>query len=318
MGKILPHLQHTTLNDGEHWQARQISSLPGRKVQNMAYFEDQIYELSERSRLLTGEHLLHKFKANPEIHYRKIDFLLKPGSWRSQTVTAAVEENLSGILVTGHGDRHLRFFEREVIRKSFPEIVVVWATNLRREDSFFHCLPLGLTNPVEDDGPLHKLFGDQSLIARALEEESFTEPAIYSNYASKTSPKHRRPLDRFLELSSYALFGAYDTSYVGRLTYLRQMRKHGFVVCPRGNGLDTHRFFEALCLGVIPILKSSEVPRWTRHLSTRSFVTVSSWSDLGKLNFADLMTSHQLPIPKELSESFWAEKILSSRLGTGE
>lgn len=281
-------------------------------------FDEQIHELSNKSLLLTGEHLLEEFEDNPRVHYRKIDFLVESGTWRKTNVGAAVEEDLIGILVAGHGARHLKDREKRKIRKSLPRVDAVWATNIQREDSLFHCLPIGLTNSMEDDGPLHKIFGDQSLIAKALSQQAFANPAIYSNFKSGTSPKHRRPLNKFLKSSSNTYLGTYDPSSEGRLTYLRQMRKHGFVVCPRGRGLDTHRFFEALCLGAIPILKSSEVPKWTKHLSTRSFVTVNSWLDLGNLDFEDILSNYQPPIPKQLSAPFWVEKILSSRIRSSQ
>lgn len=40
--------------------------------------------------------------------------------------------------------------------------------------------------------------------------------------------------------------------------------KHMFVLCPRGNGLDTHRFWEALCRGSIPIVKKSQ---WSQYFA---------------------------------------------------
>ena len=36
------------------------------------------------------------------------------------------------------------------------------------------------------------------------------------------------------------------------------MRKTLFVPCPRGNGLDTHRIWEALYLGAIPVVLNSD------------------------------------------------------------
>lgn len=39
----------------------------------------------------------------------------------------------------------------------------------------------------------------------------------------------------------------------------RNMVEHAFVISPHGNGLDCHRTWEALCLGCIPIVKSSGI-----------------------------------------------------------
>lgn len=39
--------------------------------------------------------------------------------------------------------------------------------------------------------------------------------------------------------------------------YMREISKHKFVVCPRGNGLDTHRVCEVLLMGSVPVLQHS-------------------------------------------------------------
>jgi hypothetical protein len=36
--------------------------------------------------------------------------------------------------------------------------------------------------------------------------------------------------------------------------YAKIVEKHRFVVCPRGNGIDTHRFWETLYRGSVPIV----------------------------------------------------------------
>ena len=38
-------------------------------------------------------------------------------------------------------------------------------------------------------------------------------------------------------------------------TYINEVRSHKFVLCPRGNGIDTYRLWESLYLGAIPIVK---------------------------------------------------------------
>jgi len=52
--------------------------------------------------------------------------------------------------------------------------------------------------------------------------------------------------------------------HAGRLSvrkYLHKMGEHRFILSPRGNGLDAHRTWEALLLGVIPIVRSSALNR---------------------------------------------------------
>ena len=39
--------------------------------------------------------------------------------------------------------------------------------------------------------------------------------------------------------------------------YMEEINKYKFVLCPRGNGIDTHRFCEILLMGSVPIVESS-------------------------------------------------------------
>jgi hypothetical protein len=38
---------------------------------------------------------------------------------------------------------------------------------------------------------------------------------------------------------------------------MNQMGNSKYVLCPRGNGLDTHRYYEAILMGSIPIVENS-------------------------------------------------------------
>ena len=54
-------------------------------------------------------------------------------------------------------------------------------------------------------------------------------------------------------------------------------RGYTYIACPRGNGTDTHRFWEALYRGSIPIVKNSA---WSASLRKHGFpfIEVESWS----------------------------------------
>ncbi|EKX43421.1 hypothetical protein GUITHDRAFT_110544 [Guillardia theta CCMP2712] len=48
--------------------------------------------------------------------------------------------------------------------------------------------------------------------------------------------------------------------------YLRDLARHRFVLCPAGNGLDTHRTWESLLMGSVPIVASSPMDSLFRFL----------------------------------------------------
>jgi hypothetical protein len=61
-----------------------------------------------------------------------------------------------------------------------------------------------------------------------------------------------------------------------REDYFVELKRHKYAVCPRGNGLDTHRLWECLYLDVIPImLKSDSV-----NIGNLPIIYLDKWSDL--------------------------------------
>ena len=51
----------------------------------------------------------------------------------------------------------------------------------------------------------------------------------------------------------------YEEKPVSRLITWNKQKDFAFVICPHGGGLDCHRNWEALCLGCIPIVKTSKI-----------------------------------------------------------
>ena len=60
-----------------------------------------------------------------------------------------------------------------------------------------------------------------------------------------------------------------------RSKFWKNMNDYTFVICPFGNGLDTHRAWEVLCLGRIPIIEKSGLNKVYENLPV---VEVSDWN----------------------------------------
>jgi hypothetical protein len=61
-------------------------------------------------------------------------------------------------------------------------------------------------------------------------------------------------------------FGSNGQNYEN---YIDNIYNHKFVICPEGNGIDTHRFWESLYLGVIPVIinnKTTKCSNFIRYL----------------------------------------------------
>jgi len=69
----------------------------------------------------------------------------------------------------------------------------------------------------------------------------------------------------------------YEPTQVERKTTWENQVKYAFVISPHGNGLDCHRTWEALCLGCIPIVKTSPLDFLYEGLPV---LIVNRWSDI--------------------------------------
>ena len=78
--------------------------------------------------------------------------------------------------------------------------------------------------------------------------------------------------------------GVTQTGAVPYDQYIAGMAEHQFCVCPRGNGIDTHRFWEAQYVDCIPILLKQD---WTQAYSNLPVLLLDTWSNLKSINLAE-------------------------------
>jgi hypothetical protein len=106
-------------------------------------------------------------------------------------------------------------------------------------------LPIGIANSMWPHGDL-----GAARAARASGRSLSKPKAIYVNISPGTWPHRQRVLDR-IELTQCWPIAKATMPYP---QYLAELAQHRFCFCVRGNGLDTHRFWESLYLGVIPVV----------------------------------------------------------------
>lgn len=111
--------------------------------------------------------------------------------------------------------------------------------------------PWGLkANPILQEQELLNL----KALSVSIEQR---EVKAYANFQFLMSTRYGK-IDRvecFNKVPKDLVF--YEPTRAIRSVCWTNMTKYAFVLSPQGNGLDCHRTWEALCLGCIPILKSS-------------------------------------------------------------
>lgn len=112
-------------------------------------------------------------------------------------------------------------------------------------------------------------------------------------------------------LKSHPLATTY-TDWRESLNYLSTLNQFAFVASPAGNGEDCHRTWEAMYLGVIPILKRNHMSESFAALNL-PVLLIDDWFDLQYLDEAKL-TSHYKTLERRFSSvalwsDHWVQKI---------
>lgn len=187
-----------------------------------------------------------------------------------------------------------------------PSTLVKWfAQNVRVIDNRMQSLPIGLEN-LKWFPELNKL----EKIQKIFNTPKNIKNLVYANFNIETNPKERIHAYQVCQTLPYAstFFGKNGSNFDD---YLFNIYNHDFVVCPPGNGEDTHRMWESLYVGSIPIVKKTIN---TRYYSELPICFVDDWNQLADLNF--LLKEKELVKEKNnlkmLDFNYWQNMILKA------
>lgn len=129
-----------------------------------------------------------------------------------------------------------------------PDNVLMWYTqNVNIKHDRIKSIPIGLENDCWYPEKKTKLF-------EQLKSPKVYKNMLYVNHSVKTNPAKREGIYECFEGKAWATVErGMNGQNIGN--YLDNVYNHPFVVCPEGNGMDTHRMWECLYLRTIPIEK---------------------------------------------------------------
>ena len=213
------------------------------------------------------------------VKYVKRDHLYRSGVWRTNEVRSFVSDwsPETKVIVLGHSDTPTRCHDVLLLRAAGVRTVI--GTNCTPIIGMSHCFPLGLTNFC-DDSQLHRILGLTTPFIQVLEdrkEDSKFGNSILMSFNRDTAEMYRGSVFSLFDGKPNVTIFNLDYTIDGRLKYLKAIMNHDFVLCPRGNGRDTHRLWETLYLGSIPIVKRGELP--ASLLQNFPVWSVNEWSE---------------------------------------
>jgi hypothetical protein len=178
-------------------------------------------------------------------------------------------------LVTHNSDGEIRY-EPEILNiLNCPKLDKWYSQNICIDHPKLYFLPIGIANSQWVHGNIN-IFNNEAI----KNNSSNKTKNIYFNFNIDTNKAKRR---RCFESLKNKLVWLNNVSPSENIIRLNQYK---FCICPEGNGVDSHRLWEALYLKTVPIVINSE---FTNILQKNNvpLVILNSWDELDetKLNY---------------------------------
>jgi hypothetical protein len=199
------------------------------------------------------------------------------------------------ILISHNGDENIT--DKYLAILSNPTIKHWFAQNCLLSHPKLTPLPIGLENKWYS---LHGIPRYFDLLRKEKGQKKFK---ILYKFSVSTNPKERG--SALLSLENHPLAETY-TDWRESLSYLRTLNQYAFVASPAGNGEDCHRTWEAMYLGVVPILKRNRMSESFANLDL-PILLIDNWSELAKIDEAQLTSHYSALAPKFDSVTLWTK-----------
>lgn len=186
-----------------------------------------------------------------------------------------------------------------------PDNVIMWFTqNANVISDRIEALPIGLENKKW----FKHIRKTDKMEAKLRTEKNYLN-LVYMNHNINTNINKRLEPYQILKKKSWV------TSVEGKNghkydEYLNNIYNHYFVVCPEGNGIDTHRIWETLYMGSYPIVINNVN---NSYFSDLPICYIDDWAELTEtflFEWINQHTGHEWNY-KKLYFEYWKNKIWS-------
>lgn len=167
-------------------------------------------------------------------------------------------------------DKHLILFEKLSL------LQLIYTQNINVEHEKVFPLPIGLANSQWTHGnpKIHQDVYDMPI-------EKTKE--IYFNFSIGTNKEKRNKC--YNDVIKKGI--KWNTNLPYR-EYLIELKRHKYAICPEGNGIDTHRFWECLYMNTIPICLKNVVTEYYKQYFP--IIILNDWKelDVDKLSYSSI------------------------------
>jgi hypothetical protein len=206
--------------------------ITGEKFQNMAEFK----------------YLPHSEIPNKDcLIYCKTDYLelCIPKIESKQNTYVLISHNSDGNIVY----ENPRNFDYKFTH--FPKNIKIWfAQNIKVNHNKLISIPIGLESNDNIERKKDYIFHNilHNRVFNQRNKLFYINHNIYTNIKVRQYPYLKFKTNNWLTIKD-------GRNGLGFLNYANDLLLHSYVLCPEGNGKDTHRIWEALYLGCVPVIK---------------------------------------------------------------
>jgi len=187
-------------------------------------------------------------------HRKKGNFLIEQKNWRNKN--EIIDLCKIEVLITGHSDHSIKKSELDILE--LPNLKIWFCENKNFTHEKLKSIPIGITNRDEPNSRVHQITGNLDVLLEVSKAPSKYINLCYLNFNPNTYPKEREVIINKYNNKSFITVNECKKNVNSHKNFLENIKNHSFTLAPRGNGIDTHRLWESLYLGSIPIVKKTK------------------------------------------------------------
>jgi len=161
-----------------------------------------------------------------------------------------------------------------ILFEKLPLLQRIYTQNMNVEHNKVFPLPIGLANSqwTHGNSKIHEEIYDMPI------EKS---KEIYFNFNKNTNKEKRNKCYNDIIKKGIKWNGNFPYK-----EYLIELKRHKYAICPEGNGIDTHRFWECLYMNTIPICLKNKVTTYYKQYFP--IILLNDWQklDVSKLSYS--------------------------------
>lgn len=275
-----------------------ITSYNFARLSNVVYAESVTFEQYKQ---LKNENTKAIFKSGDQVLYINTRFRLQENDLifcNSNFIESLFKElykieNLKNLkIITNQTDRMID----EKLFNTKPKCISEWySINVNFVHQALIPIPLGLSNDYSRKNILYDNYKNLSV-------NTDKQPLIYSNFQVNTNFFHRTKVINRLKFNPIVIF---DDPNLEINKYIQNLIFYKYIVAPLGNGDDSHRIWETLYAGSVPIVFDS--PTFTT-LKTLPHIYIDDISQLKNASVINIKSYEKFNFDK-LNIEWWIKKI---------